>query len=101
MDIQEKTTDEGFQSKRNQAHRSADLSRRGKRVMILAGQGALGAGDELEQVAEILGAPIAKALLGKAVVPDTARTLLAASDCSVRNRLKSGSQARLRERYSD
>jgi len=39
-------------------------------VVILAGRGALGAGDELEQVAETLGAPIVKALLGKAVVPD-------------------------------
>src|SRR5205823_7348389 len=37
---------------------------------ILTGQGALGAGDELQQVAELLGAPIIKALLGKAVIPD-------------------------------
>src|SRR5439155_6232641 len=42
----------------------------GKRVVILAGRGALGATDELEQVAERLGAPIVKALLGKAAVPD-------------------------------
>jgi pyruvate dehydrogenase (quinone)/pyruvate oxidase len=42
----------------------------GKKVAILAGQGALAAGDELEQIADILAAPIAKALLGKAVVPD-------------------------------
>ena len=42
----------------------------GKKVAILAGQGALAAGDELEQVADILAAPIAKALLGKAVIPD-------------------------------
>jgi len=40
------------------------------KVAILAGQGALGAGDELEQVAEKLGAPIVKALLGIAAVPD-------------------------------
>jgi len=32
--------------------------------------GALGAGDELEQIADVLGAPIIKALLGKACVPD-------------------------------
>ena len=42
----------------------------GKKIAILAGRGALGAADELEQVAEKLGAPIVKALLGKAVVPD-------------------------------
>jgi pyruvate dehydrogenase (quinone)/pyruvate oxidase len=40
------------------------------RPCILAGQGALGAGTELEMLAEKLGAPIIKALLGKAVVPD-------------------------------
>ena len=38
--------------------------------LILAGRGALHAGDELEQIAEVLGAPIVKALLGKAAVPD-------------------------------
>src|SRR5204862_4324769 len=42
----------------------------GKKIAILAGQGALNAGRELEQVAEILGAPIIKALLGKACVAD-------------------------------
>ena len=42
----------------------------GERVVILAGQGALGAEDELISVAQKLGAPIVKALLGKAVVPD-------------------------------
>ncbi|WP_447971926.1 thiamine pyrophosphate-dependent enzyme [Nitrospira sp. M1] len=42
----------------------------GEKVAILAGRGALGATDELEQVAERLGAPIVKALLGKASVPD-------------------------------
>jgi pyruvate dehydrogenase (quinone)/pyruvate oxidase len=42
----------------------------GKRTAILAGQGALGAGDELERAADLLGAPIVKALLGKATVPD-------------------------------
>lgn len=38
--------------------------------MILAGQGALGAGTELEEIAELLAAPIVKPLLGKGVVPD-------------------------------
>ena len=40
----------------------------GKKIAILAGQGALQATDGLERVAEILGAPIVKALLGKAAV---------------------------------
>ncbi len=44
---------------------------RGKtKVAILAGAGARGAGAELEQVAETLGAPIVKAMLGKDCVPD-------------------------------
>lgn len=50
--------------------RAADILNAGKRVAILAGQGALRAGEQLEAVAERLGAPIVKALLGKAVVPD-------------------------------
>jgi pyruvate dehydrogenase (quinone) len=48
---------------------AAALKGRGK-VAILAGQGARGAGHELEEVAEILGAPIIKAQLGKDCVPD-------------------------------
>jgi pyruvate dehydrogenase (quinone) len=50
--------------------RAAAVLNGGKRVTILAGQGALGAADELQSVAERLGAPIVKALLGKAAVPD-------------------------------
>ena len=50
--------------------RAADILNGAKQVAILAGQGALDAGDELEQLAEKLGAPIIKALLGKACVPD-------------------------------
>jgi pyruvate dehydrogenase (quinone) len=49
---------------------AADILNRGKRIAILAGQGSLGATNELEQVAELLGAPVIKALLGKAAVPD-------------------------------
>lgn len=49
---------------------AADILNRGTKIVILAGRGALGAGVELEQVAEILGAPIVKPLLGKAAVPD-------------------------------
>lgn len=40
------------------------------RVAILAGAGARGAGQELEAVADLLGAPIVKAQLGKDCVPD-------------------------------
>jgi pyruvate dehydrogenase (quinone)/pyruvate oxidase len=50
--------------------RAAEILNAGKRVAILAGRGALNATDELEKVAEMLGAPIIKALLGKAAVPD-------------------------------
>ncbi|HEY3353209.1 MAG TPA: thiamine pyrophosphate-dependent enzyme [Polyangia bacterium] len=50
--------------------RAADVLNRGKRVALLVGRGALHATDELEQAAELLGAPIIKALLGKAAVPD-------------------------------
>src|SRR5216683_6061156 len=50
--------------------KAAEILNKGKRVAILAGRGAFGAGDELEQLAEMLGAPIVKPLLGKAAVPD-------------------------------
>ncbi|MGV7207685.1 thiamine pyrophosphate-requiring protein [Oxalobacteraceae bacterium A2-2] len=50
--------------------RAADILNAGKKVAILAGAGALHATDELIAVAEKLGAGIAKALLGKAAVPD-------------------------------
>src|SRR6184192_2497034 len=49
---------------------AAEVLNAGKKVAILAGQGALGATDELEQTAEILAALIIKPLLGKAAVPD-------------------------------
>ncbi len=49
---------------------AADILNRGEKVAILAGQGALHATEELEQLAERLGAPIIKALLGKCAVPD-------------------------------
>ncbi len=50
---------------------AAEILNAGKRVTILAGRGAIGAAAELEQVADLLGAPIVKALLGKSAVPDT------------------------------
>jgi pyruvate dehydrogenase (quinone) len=49
---------------------AASLLNEGQRTVILAGQGALGAGEQLEQLAEQMAAPIVKPLLGKAVVPD-------------------------------
>jgi pyruvate dehydrogenase (quinone) len=49
---------------------AAQILNTGNRVVILAGQGALGAGEEVIAIAEKLGAPIVKALLGKAVIPD-------------------------------
>ncbi|HVZ59752.1 MAG TPA: thiamine pyrophosphate-binding protein, partial [Terriglobales bacterium] len=50
--------------------RAAELLNGSRKVCILAGRGALNATSELEQTAAILGAPIVKALLGKAAVPD-------------------------------
>lgn len=50
--------------------RAADVLNAGHRVAILVGAGALGATDEVIAVAERLHAGVAKALLGKAVLPD-------------------------------
>ena len=50
--------------------RAIEILNRGRRIAILAGHGALHARDELIETAELLGAPIVKALLGKGVVPD-------------------------------
>ncbi|EZQ19521.1 thiamine pyrophosphate-binding protein [Halopseudomonas bauzanensis] len=49
---------------------AAEALNAGRKVAILVGAGALGATDEVIQVAEKLGAGAAKALLGKAVLPD-------------------------------
>ena len=49
---------------------AANVLNAGTKTVILAGQGALGAGAELEQLADLMAAPIVKPLLGKAVVPD-------------------------------
>ncbi|PYV50825.1 MAG: pyruvate oxidase [Acidobacteria bacterium] len=89
VDFQDMETKKSTRSKRNVPHHSSDhysppcpvptdaelraaaeILNAGKKIAILAGQGALHAGDELEQIAELLGAPIVKALLGKAAVPD-------------------------------
>lgn len=89
VDVQEETLEQTERSPRNkpghvsatyvEAERhpnpdalakAADILRTGQKIVILAGQGALKARAELMEVAELLGAPIVKALLGKAVLPD-------------------------------
>jgi len=49
---------------------AVEILNAGKKVAILAGQGALDAREEVEQLADALGEPVAKALLGKAVLAD-------------------------------
>src|SRR3569623_2684395 len=49
--------------------RAAAVLNDGRRVAMLVGAGAMGAADEELEVAALLGAGIAKALLGKAVLP--------------------------------
>ena len=89
VDVQDTPVSQGNRSKRNAAHhvsnnmassaplapqadleRAAEVINAGKKIAILAGQGALRASDELIQLADKLGAPIIKALLGRACVPD-------------------------------
>ncbi len=89
VDIQDQELKDDARSKRNKTNhvsqvrpqrielpakedlqKAAEILNQGKKIVILAGQGALGAGEELEFIAELLGAPIVKALLGKACVPD-------------------------------
>jgi pyruvate dehydrogenase (quinone) len=60
----------GFMPDNRNLRQAADILNEGQKIAILAGQGALRATDELEELAELLGAPIIKALLGKAAVPD-------------------------------
>ena len=50
--------------------RAADLLNAGQRVAMLIGQGAIGAEREVVEVADLLGAGVAKALNGRAAVPD-------------------------------
>lgn len=50
--------------------RAAGVLNEGAKVAMLVGAGALGASAEVRAVAEALGAGVAKALLGKAVLPD-------------------------------
>ena len=50
--------------------KAAAILNEGKKVAMLVGAGAYDAADEVMQVAELLGAGVAKALLGKDVLPD-------------------------------
>lgn len=89
VDIQSMNLKEGKRSKRNvkqhvaalDAHsarlpdeselrEAAKILNEAENVAILVGQGALGAGAQVTRVAELLGAPVASALLGKGVLAD-------------------------------
>src|SRR5438094_2040783 len=88
VDVQEMPAD-SMRSKRNRPHhvsdiwaesahiptdaagrRAADILNQPKKPVIMAGRGATGARTELEEIAESLGAPIVKPVLGKACVSD-------------------------------
>ncbi|WP_335972478.1 MULTISPECIES: thiamine pyrophosphate-requiring protein [Streptomycetaceae] len=51
-------------------HHAADVLNAGEKVALLIGQGARGARAEVEQIADLLGAGVAKALLGKDALSD-------------------------------
>src|SRR5207237_4977748 len=53
-----------------QLKQAADILNAGRKVAMLVGQGALGATAEVIETAETLGAGVARALLGRTVVPD-------------------------------
>ena len=53
-----------------QVREAADILNAGSKVAILIGQGARAAAEQVRQVAELTGAGVAKALLGKDVLPD-------------------------------
>ena len=55
---------------RAELERAAVILNAGSKVAMLVGAGAMGADDEVIHVADLLGAGVAKALLGKAVLPD-------------------------------
>ncbi len=50
--------------------KAAAILNHGSSVVMLVGAGALGAREEVLQTAELIAAPVVKALLGKAVIPD-------------------------------
>ncbi len=88
-DIQEWPVSDKHRSNANPAHHSgdwrvtpsakpaqsliqaaADVINKGSKVVVFAGRGALGCSEELAQLAETVGGPVVKPLLGKAVLPD-------------------------------
>jgi pyruvate dehydrogenase (quinone) len=88
-DIQDWTEAKGARSSANIAEHSSDLFaaaypvppehslrqaagliNAGKKVAMLVGRGCVGAREEVLELAELVGAPVAKALLGKAAIPD-------------------------------
>lgn len=54
----------------SQLQKAADILNEGEKVAMLIGAGALGASEEVKEVAELLGCGVAKALLGRAALPD-------------------------------
>ncbi len=54
----------------DQLRSAAAIINAGRRIAIMAGQGCAGAVPQLRRLADSLGAPIAKAFLGKALLPD-------------------------------
>jgi len=89
VDLQSKPVEGALRSKRNvaghvsnmmarrahlptedQLERAAAVLNEGKKIAILAGQGALDARDQVSVLADKLGAPVGSPLLGKAVLPD-------------------------------
>ncbi|MEZ5815485.1 MAG: thiamine pyrophosphate-binding protein [Hyphomicrobiaceae bacterium] len=89
VDVQSEVAEAGDRSKRNvarhvssemaisarlpsddQVARAAAILNAGTKTAILAGRGALGAREEISALAERLGAPVIKPLLGKGVLPD-------------------------------
>jgi pyruvate dehydrogenase (quinone)/pyruvate oxidase len=89
VDVQDQPVKKDLRSKRNVPHhvseiaapprlvpseqmldRAAAVLNAARKPAILAGRGALGAGHVLAAVAERLGAPVAKPLLGKGALPD-------------------------------
>ncbi|WP_422742183.1 thiamine pyrophosphate-requiring protein [Mycobacterium sp. WMMD1722] len=59
-----------LQPNENQVRAAADILNAGQKVAILIGQGARAAAAQVEQIAELTGAGVAKALLGKDVLSD-------------------------------
>jgi pyruvate dehydrogenase (quinone) len=50
--------------------RAAEIINKSSKPAILVGRGALGCRQEITELADVIGAPVIKALLGKAVIPD-------------------------------